>query len=228
VEVFAKQHGLAEPNVVQWRADLVEAYTRAGRTIAAENTLAAFERQARETGGPWALGTAARCRGLLAPDDDASDHFAAALEQLESLPAPFEVARTHLCHGERLRRAGHRIEARRALRLAIERFDRLGAGPWATRAEAELHATGESLRRRRDDSARDQLTAHELRVALTIAGGASNKEAAAALFLSPKTIEFHLGHVYRKLQIRGRTELAALAIHRGWLDIAPPPSSVKD
>jgi DNA-binding NarL/FixJ family response regulator len=104
------------------------------------------------------------------------------------------------------------------LRLASEGFDQLGATPWTTRAQVELRATGETPRRRGDESNRDQLTPHELQVALTVAGGASNREAAAALFLSPKTIEFHLARIYRKLGVRTRTQLAKVAAQRGWFD----------
>jgi DNA-binding CsgD family transcriptional regulator len=217
---LAERHGLAEPNVVHWQADLIEAYLRAGKLDAARGSLAVLERQAERTGGRWALGTAARCRGLLADDTDADACFAAALKHLQAVAAPFEVARTHLCHGERLRRAGRPTQARQALRLAIDGFDRLGATPWATRAQAELRATGETRRRRSEYADRSQLTAHELQVARIVANGASNREAAAALFLSPKTIEFHLAHIYRKLGVRTRTELAKIAATRGWLDDA--------
>jgi DNA-binding CsgD family transcriptional regulator len=218
VQDLAARRGLAEPNVVHWQADLIEAYLRAGRPDAARDALDRYHGQAERTGGRWARGTAARCRGLVAEEEEADAHFAAALEHLEPLPSPFEVARTHLCHGERLRRAGRRTDARQPLRLAIEGFDQLGAGPWATRARAELRATGATPRRRRNEPDRDQLTAHELQVALIVAAGASNREAAAALFLSPKTIEFHLARIYRKLGLRTRSELAAIAARRGWLD----------
>jgi DNA-binding SARP family transcriptional activator/DNA-binding CsgD family transcriptional regulator len=217
---LAERSGLAEPNVVHWQADLIEAYVRAGDRVAARHALSALERQAKRTGGHWALGTAARCHGLLADDTQADDHFAAALEHLQSLGDPFEIARTHLCHGERLRRAGRRTGARQALRLAIDGFQPLGVAAWASRAHAELRATGATPSGRPHDSDRDQLTAHELQVALVVARGASNREAAAALFLSPKTIEFHLAHIYRKLGVRTRTELAGVGARRGWLDQA--------
>lgn len=217
VRDFAERHALAEPNIVHWQPDLVEAYVRAGDRDAAQEALATFERQARDTRGRWSLGTSARCRALLADEPDADADFAAALDQLEGLPSPFDVARTHLCHGERLRRAGRRTDARRALRQALGGFDRLGATPWTKRTQVELRATGGVARRRSDRSNRDQLTAHELQVALIVANGASNREAAAALFLSPKTIEFHLAHIYRKLGVRTRTQLAAVAAKRGWL-----------
>jgi DNA-binding CsgD family transcriptional regulator len=201
----------------------VEAYVRAGRPAAARDALAALERQAEHTRGRWALGTSARCRGLLADDAQFDACFTTALEHVEAVANPFEIARTHLCHGERMRRAGRRIDARHALQLSLDGFDQLGAEPWATRAKIELRATGATPRRRRDAFDRDQLTAHELQVALIVAGGASNREAAAALFLSPKTIEFHLARIYRKLGVRTRTELAAVAARRGWLDHARAP-----
>jgi DNA-binding CsgD family transcriptional regulator len=210
----ADECGLQEPRVVQYQADLVEAHARAGDARTAEIALDRFEHQARSTEGRWSLGTAARCRGLLADESDADGCFELALEHLEALPAPFEVARTHLCRGERLRRAGRRTDARHALRAGIETFDRLGAEPWANRARQELGATGQTARRRDAGADRDRLTPQELQVALIVANGASNREAAAALFLSPKTIEFHLSRIYRKLSVRSRSELAALAARR--------------
>src|SRR5205085_10613021 len=95
------------------------------------------------------------------------------------------------------------------LRAALETFERLGADPWAERARVELGASGETARRR-DPSAAGRLTPQELQVALVVAQGATNREAGAALFLSPKTIDAHLGRIYRKLDIRSRTQLAAL------------------
>jgi DNA-binding CsgD family transcriptional regulator len=219
---LAERRELAEPNIAHWQADLIEAYVRAGEPDAAQDALAAFEHQAERTGGHWALGSAARCRGLLADDSRHGACFAAALEHLQAAAAPFEIARTQLCLGERLRRAGRPTDARHPLRQAVDGFDRLGATPWADRARVELHATGATRRRGRDHEDRDQLTAHELQVARIIAGGASNREAAATLFLSPKTIEFHLSRIYRKLGVRTRTELAALVARRGWLDQLAP------
>ena len=119
---------------------------------------------------------------------------------------PFERARTELCYGERLRRARRRAEARGQLHAALETFERLGAQPWANRARNELRATGETARR--DRTASDELTLQELQVALRVAQGATNREAAAALFLSPKTVEAHLSRIYSKLRVRSRTELA--------------------
>jgi DNA-binding CsgD family transcriptional regulator len=205
----AAEHGLEEPGVIQWAPDLIETYVRLGRHDDAELALADFERVARKTERTAALAAAGRCRGLLAADDDVEDRFRRALELHTRLPTPFERARTELCLGEHLRRARHRRDARVPLRSALETFERLGATPWSERARAELTASGETTGRR-DPYAAEQLTPQELQVALVVARGATNKEAGASLFLSPKTIETHLGRVYRKLNVRSRTELAHL------------------
>ena len=120
----------------------------------------------------------------------------------------FEAARTRLLYGARLRRARRRLQAREHLRAALATFDHLGATPWSDITSAELAATGETARRR-DPSTRNDLTPRELQIALLLASGSTTREAAAALFLSPKTIEFHLRSVYRKLDINSRDELAA-------------------
>jgi DNA-binding CsgD family transcriptional regulator len=114
-----------------------------------------------------------------------------------------------LAYGGRLRRARRRVRARELLRDAIAIFDRLGAEPWSRQARAELEATGETARRR-DDSTRDLLTPQELHIARLLADGRTTREAAAAVFLSPKTVEYHLRHVYRKLGVNSRAELVEL------------------
>lgn len=105
-----------------------------------------------------------------------------------------------------MRRRGRRVDAREHLYAALEVFDRLDAVPWAQRAEAELRATGQSIGRREDSQTR--LTAQELRTAMYVADGLTNRETAERLFVSVKTVEFHLGAVFRKLGVRSRTELA--------------------
>ena len=209
---FTTGGGLLDPTVVQWAPDLVEAYARGGRREAALGALASLERQAEGTGGRWALAVTARCRGLLAAEDGFEPCFREALDRHERLPAPFEQARTELCFGERLRRAGRRTEARAVLHSALKTLEALGATPWAARAEAELRATGATVRKR-DRSTADDLTPQETQVALIVAGGATNREAAAALFVTPKTIEFHLGRIYRKLGVRSRTQMAVRLAH---------------
>jgi DNA-binding CsgD family transcriptional regulator len=207
VERIVEEGKLGEPWLVQWAPDLIEAYSRVGRADRAVEVLETFERQAQATGRVSAQAAAARCRGLLAPDDAFEGPFDAALALHELVPTPFERGRTELAYGERLRRAQKRTKARERLQLALQTFDRLGAEPWAERARVELRASGQSVRTP-EQQVEDALTPQELQVAALVAGGATNREAAAALFLSVKTIEFHLGHVYRKLGIRSRTELA--------------------
>jgi DNA-binding CsgD family transcriptional regulator len=207
VEQLARSGGLGEPWVVHWAPDLVEATSRAGARDRAHEVLKVFEAQARATDRCSALAAAARCRGILSEGSGYQREFESALALHEHVDAPFERARTELAYGERLRRAGRRTEARSKLQSALARFDRLGARPWAERARAELRASGQTVRTPEQRSQND-LTPQEAQVAAIVADGATNREAAAALLLSGKTIEFHLGNVYRKLGIRSRTELA--------------------
>jgi DNA-binding NarL/FixJ family response regulator len=134
---------------------------------------------------------------------------------------PFERGRTEFCYGERLRRARRREKARPQLRSALETFEGLGAEPWAKRARNELRATGEAASSR-DRPKPEELTLQELQVALRVAEGATNRETAAALFLSPKTIEAHLSRIYSKLSIRSRTELARRFAHEARGALATP------
>ena len=165
------------------------------------------DRSARAKGQPWALARNARTRGLLASDGELEREFDAALELHDETPDVFETARTQLAYGARLRRAGRRSRAREQLRAAIETFDALGAAPWSDLARGELGATGETARKR-DASTLDQLTPQELQIALLLGRGRTTREAAASMFLSPKTIEYHLRNVYRKLGVGSRSELS--------------------
>jgi DNA-binding NarL/FixJ family response regulator len=139
-------------------------------------------------------------------DADHERHFEEALALHERLPIPFDVARTRLCYGERLRRDRRRARAREQLEAALATFDALGARPWAERTRAELTAAGVPAPRRPAFAA-ESLTPRELQVALAVSRGGTNREAAAALFLSEKTIERHLSAVYAKLGLRSRSEL---------------------
>jgi DNA-binding CsgD family transcriptional regulator/tetratricopeptide (TPR) repeat protein len=188
--------------------ELVDAYLRLGRHGDAASAAAEVMAQAEAKGQPWALARALRCRGLLAGNGDLESWFEEALRLHARTPDAFETARTRLAFGARLRRARKRIRAREELRAALEIFEGLGARPWADQASAELAATGETARRR-DVSTLDELTPQELQIAGLLAGGKTTREAAAAVFLSPKTVEYHLRHVYRKLGIRSREELIA-------------------
>jgi ATP/maltotriose-dependent transcriptional regulator MalT len=197
--------GILLPTVTQWTADLVEAHIRNGAMTDAERSLAMLEDMVRRTGLKWASAGAARCRGMLAGEDRYEREFQTALA-LYGEEMAFERARTQLALGIRRRRSRRRADARAALHEALAYLDRNGAEPWARQARAELTATGEMPPRDTAGSLR-ALTPQELQVALVVAQGSTNREAAAALFLSPKTVEFHLGNTYRKLGVRSRAEL---------------------
>jgi DNA-binding CsgD family transcriptional regulator len=183
---------------------LVEALARAGRTEEAEALLADRVNTARRTGRPQAIAQFLRCAGVLRADEAS---FREALEWHDRWPNRWERARTELCYGELLRRLKRRADARGSLRAALEGFEAVGSELWADRARAELRATGERARRR-DPSTLDELTPQELQVAGLVATGLTNRDVAARLFLSPKTIETHLAHVFRKTGVRTRAELA--------------------
>ena len=191
-------------------ADLAEAAVRAGRPGAAPAAVAGLERWATATAAPWGLALVARCRGLLSDGDTAAGHFAQALELHATAGRPFDRARTELLCGQALRRARRPSQARGHLRAALDGFEQLGAAGWAGRARAELRASGETARRR-DPSTLTQLTPQELQIARLAAGGATNREIAGQLFVSPRTVEYHLYKVFPKLGIASRAELARLA-----------------
>jgi ATP/maltotriose-dependent transcriptional regulator MalT len=189
--------------------DLVEALIRAGDADAAGELLAAFTDEAERLGQASPQAVAFRCRALLAPEDEYEHEFEHALELHALDENTFGTARTRLAYGERLRRSGRRIDAREQLREALRVFERVDALPWAERARSELRATGERVRAR-GTAAGEELTPQELQVAMLVADGKSNRAVGAQLFLSPKTIEWHLGHVYRKLGISSRAELSRI------------------
>jgi DNA-binding CsgD family transcriptional regulator len=230
-EEFALGHGLGSPVLLDWAGDLVEAHVRAGVPDRARRAMAVLEREAAAPGRPAARAVALRCTGLLRGDADGGrDHdggdaagaaFAQALRWHERARQPFEEARTRLCLGEHLRRRRRLADAREALAEARRAFAGLGATAWVRRADAELRAAGTRAGHRPEVRAGDpggpagvagrgpaplRLTPQELQVALVVAGGATNAEAGAQLFLSPKTIEYHLSNAYRKLGIRSRAD----------------------
>jgi DNA-binding CsgD family transcriptional regulator len=186
--------------------ELVEALVQCGRNEEAVAAAHVYRRRAAAKGQPWALARAARADGLVADDDDFPAAFEEACRWHEATPDSFERARSELAYGERLRRARRRGDARSHLRAAFTAFQHLGAEPWAERARLELAATGETARKR-DPSTLDQLTPRELQIGLELASGLTTREAAGKLYLSPKTIEYHLRSVYRKLGIASRGEL---------------------
>ena len=202
----AIEAGLRQPGVAMWAVDLAEAYSRAGDPGRAGVTLERFSELSLRPGRSAALAAASRVEGLLAPEDDYVEAFAQALRWHEQTPMPLETARTRLCFGERLREGKRLGEAREMLRAALDAFEALGASRWADHARSALEASGEH-RRARVDPASD-LTPQELQIAMLVVDGLSNRDAASTLFISPKTVEVHLTHIYRKLGVHSRTQLA--------------------
>lgn len=201
VDVLAS-NGLKDPDLLPV-PELVEAYLRLGRSGDAESVAREYVVLTQEKGQPWSLARAARVRGVV---DESEEEFEKALGWHAETLDVFERARTQLAYGAWLRRARRRVDARAQLRPAVEAFDALGAAGWADQAATELKATGETARRRVPSTA-DDLTPQERQIALLLADGQSIREAAARLFLSPKTVEYHLRKVYTKLGIHSRTEL---------------------
>ncbi|MGY1650326.1 ATP-binding protein [Geodermatophilus sp. SYSU D01119] len=191
--------------------DRLEAAVRAGRDDLARDWLAELEAFADGTGAPAAVAVLEHGRAVLAEGATAEEHFRRALAAHErSLRLP-DRARTHLALGEHLRRARRRVDAREHLRAALALAEDLGAAPWAERAATELRASGETARRR-DVSTATELTAQERQVAALVRQGLSNRDAAAQLFVSPRTIDFHLRNVFAKLGVASRAELTALPL----------------
>ena len=211
-ELAAAGPGVGHPAIVMFSLpDRIEAAIRCGDHGAAAEALGQLEQWNIRT-GPAARAVMLRCRALLAADDAAAPLYAQALQLHEQGSSPLpELARTQLLYGEWLRRARRPAESREYLRAAMEIFDRLGARPWADRARLELKASGETLRGSRTDSA-TRLTPQELRIVRAIANGSSTKEIAALLFVSPRTVEYHLHKVFAKLGISSRTDLVRLVI----------------
>jgi DNA-binding CsgD family transcriptional regulator len=187
-------------------AELIEAATRSGASERAAGALQRLSPIARASGSDWALGVEARSRALLSEGETAETLYRQAIDRLGRARVRFELARTHLLYGESLRRQHRRIDAREQLRLAHQMFAAMGAGAFAERAARELRATGEQVRKRTTDTPA-QLTAREAQIARLASDGLSNPEIAAQLFMSPRTVEYHLRKVFTKLAISSRNQL---------------------
>jgi DNA-binding CsgD family transcriptional regulator len=217
-EAFLRAREISATPVVFFAGlDRIEAAVRAGEHATAHDWLGSYEPWAGRAGAAWARAGAAWARAvafhgraLLAGEDEQGARlFEAALDSHAQAARPFDRARTELAFGELLRRARRPRDARQHLRAALDGFEALGAELWAERARVELRASGQTARRR-VAAARDQLTEQELQIAHFVAQGLSNREVAAQLFLSPRTIAAHLRNIFRKLGISSRTELARL------------------
>jgi DNA-binding CsgD family transcriptional regulator len=190
--------------------DLVEAAAGCGRGEEVREVLGALAAWGEANDSAWAAAIVAGADVQLAADaTTAQSAFARAVAAHADVELPFDRARLELRLGEHLRRAKRRIDARRHLRAALDAFAQLGAAPWEQRAAAELRATGETARKR-DASTLDELTPQELQIARMVAEGATNREIAGRLFLSPRTVDYHLRKVFQKLELTSRTQLAAL------------------
>jgi DNA-binding NarL/FixJ family response regulator len=187
--------------------ELIEAAVRSDSQQAAASAYAILAERARTAGTPWALGLRARCQALLSKDMNAEAAYLEAISELGRSRAAVDLARAHLLYGHWLRRAKRRRNARHQLRIAEDMFHAMGARSFAEQAAGELRASGERARKRTPET-ESELTPQEARVANLAAEGSTNSEIAEQLFISPSTVEYHLGKVFRKLGVRSRTELA--------------------
>jgi DNA-binding CsgD family transcriptional regulator len=188
--------------------ELIEAAVRSGQAARAADALDRLTETTRAAGTDWALGTEARSRALLAPNQAADDLHREAIDRLGRSGMRFELARAHLLYGEWLRRQRRRGDARGQLRAAYQIFASAGAGAFAERARIELRATGERAPKRTAQT-RNVLTAREAHIARLAATGASNPEIAAQLFISPATVAYHLRKVFATLGVSSRSQLAS-------------------
>jgi DNA-binding NarL/FixJ family response regulator len=186
--------------------ELIEAAIRSGNADLAPAALERLVESADASATDWGLGIAARSRALLSEREAAEDSYAEAIDRLSRTRLRAELARAHLLYGEWLRRQGRRTDARTQLRTAHEMLDTIGMEAFAERARRELRATGEKVRKRTVE-ARDELTPQEQQIARLARDGLSNPEIAARLFLSPRTVEWHLKKVFTKLAISSRMGL---------------------
>ncbi|MGW4489543.1 ATP-binding protein [Amycolatopsis sp. NPDC004368] len=194
--------------VEPWLAlvELVEAATRLGRTAVAEEAFAKLAETTRAGGTDWGLGVEARSRALLATGEAAESAYREAVERLSRTRVRGECARAHLLYGEWLRRARRRADARGQLRTAHDMFTEMGMEAFAERAGRELRATGGTARKRSVETG-TELTAQEAQIVRMVREGLSNAEIGARLFLSPRTVEWHLGRIYDKLNVTSRRRL---------------------
>ena len=211
--------------------ELIEAAVRTGERHVAVAAAAQLSDRAGASATNWALGTLARSRALLTDGAAGEELYREAIDRLRASRAAPQLARAHLLYGEWLRRERRRREAREQLRTARDMFIFMGAQAFAERARNELTATGEHARRRLVEAPEDLLTVQEARIARLVCEGATNAAIGAQLFISPRTVEYHLHKAFRKLGVTSRTQLARLMLESGGHDTpvdAPDPSPKRD
>ena len=187
--------------------ELIEAAARSGRGDVAGRALDRLADITSAGGTDWALGIEARCRALLTEGDTAEKLYRESIERLGRTRLRAELARAHLLYGEWLRRQRRRVDARAQLRIAYEMLETMGMEAFADRARRELLATGETARKRTVHPADQTLTAQEAQIARMARDGLSNPEIAARLFISVRTVQYHLSKVFAKLAIESRGQL---------------------
>ncbi len=206
--VAAQEVGPQDLTTENWAiTEQIEAAARAGRPDFAAQSVRRLNELTQDGDTDWGLGIAARCGALVSEGDAAENHYREAIERLARTQLRPELARAHLVYGEWLRREGRRVDAREQLRTAHEMFTAMGMEAFADRAHKELLPTGAKARKRTVET-RDNLTAQERQIGELARDGLSNPEIGARLFLSPRTVEWHLRKVFGKLGIRSRHELA--------------------
>jgi ATP/maltotriose-dependent transcriptional regulator MalT len=186
--------------------ELVEAAARVGDAELARDALERLAETTQPAGTDWALGIEARCRALLSDGPAADDEYREAADRLSRTQLRTELARAHLLYGEWLRRQGRRVDARQQLRTAYDTFTAIGMEAFAERARGELMATGEKVRKR-STGTHEELTPQEEQIARLARDGLSNPEIGAQLFVSARTVEWHLRNVFAKLEITSRRQL---------------------
>jgi DNA-binding CsgD family transcriptional regulator/tetratricopeptide (TPR) repeat protein len=220
VSAFSDEVGFSHCPILWWSSDLLECYVSEGMDEAARHELTRLEKVAANPDMPTTAAVTARSRALVEPAAF-EEHMTEALRLHSISDMPFERARTELMIGQHLRRHNMPAKARPLLTSALAIFDRLGAPTWASRARRELQATGIRVPQS-EAHGLATLTPQELQVALAVARGHSNREVAGLLFLSTKTVEFHLTNVYHKLGINRRTRLATMVAQQASL---PTPAA---
>jgi DNA-binding CsgD family transcriptional regulator len=199
---------LVEMITPPWSAvELIEAAARSGRAEMAADALTQLAVSTTASGSDWALGIEARSRALLSDGDTAERLYCESIERLGRTRIRADLARAHLLYGEWLRRERRRVDARAQLRIAHDMLDTMGMNAFAERARRELQATGETARKRNVASGDEQLTAQEAQIARMARDGLSNPEIGVRLFISPRTVKYHLRKVFTKLGIESRSQL---------------------